>query len=195
MDTSVEPFHLDFGPPGTLVKCPRLWRLVLGLLMASVAAVVPWMDGLNAWWTSSVAMDMRFLLGAMALGGAALTLHAIFSDQLHVRRIEIHPKGLSIHWSCSPRLMATRIEAVREVAWHDVVKLEWREGTLEHDLKQHLMIDLKTPLTRKKNRLTLLVCDHRNAERCEALLARLPSGATAPSWLTSTRLRRQVNTV
>ncbi|WP_372660537.1 hypothetical protein [Hydrogenophaga sp.] len=194
MDRSAEALHLDYGPPGAPVKYPRLWRLALGLLLVSAAAW-PWTDGLNAWWTSTVAIDPRLFLWAMAFCGAGLILHAMFSDLLHLRQIGIHAGGLSIHWSHVPSLLGARIEKLREVAWHDVAQLEWMEGTLEHDLKQRLVICLKTPLNRQQIRLNLLVCDHQNAALCEALLAHLPDGVAAPNWLASARLRRPVNTV
>ena len=47
MDKVTQSFQLDYGPPGTLVKRPRLWRLTIGLLItASVAAVIPWIKGM-----------------------------------------------------------------------------------------------------------------------------------------------------
>jgi hypothetical protein len=147
------------------------------------------MDGLNAWWPSMSALDMHLLLGLLSLGAAALIGPAIFSDLFHVRRISIRAAGLSVHWSHSPRLLGASIEATRELAWPEVVHLEWQEGRLEHDLKQYLVICLRLPLNRKQRRLKLLVCDHQNTERCEAVLASIPGQLTAPSWLVAARAR------
>lgn len=190
MNSGVESFYLDYGPPGTLVKCPRLWRLALGLVMMFVAVVVPWIGSLNTRRSSMEPMDFFLLLGILASGGLGLVWQALRNELLHLRRVLFHPHGISIHWCHWPRLWGTRIDEKREVPWHDVASIAWREGTLEHDLKQHLILGLSPPLGRQQNHLTLLVCDHRDVAICEALLACLPSGVAAPPWLVSARLRR-----
>ncbi len=195
MDKVTQPFQLDYGPPGTVVKRPRLWRLAIGLLiMAGVSVAVPWLWGLPYWLAAMPAMEIRLGLGALGLGGIAVALHAVGCDLLHVQRVRFSVDGLHIQWSQVPYLFGARVEKERQVSWRDVNHLEWQEGRLENDLKQHLVLSLNRPLHLRQNQLQLLICDDQNVEHCEALIAHLPTGVVAPCWLVATRLRRKSNT-
>ena len=196
MDTVTQPFQLDYGPPGTVVRAPRLWRLAIGVLitMACVAQWLPWIVGLPGVWAEAPATDIRLGLAALGASGIATALHALTCEVLHVQQVRLGEGGLSIQWSHVPHLFAPRVEKLRQVAWRDVDHLAWQEGSMEHDLKQHLLVYLKTPLTLKQKQLKLLVCDERDADRCEGLIRHLPISVATPTWLATTRLRRQNNT-
>ncbi len=175
-----------------MVKRPRLWRLTIGMLIAaSVAAEIPWISGLPSWWAATPDRDIRLGIAALGLGGITIALHAIARDLFHVEWARFGADGLQVRWSCVPHPWGPRVEKEQQLAWRDVVRLEWREGSLEHDLKQHLVLYLKTPLSKGQSRLKLLVCDDRNVGHCEALMANLPTSVVTPYWLATTRLRRQ----
>lgn len=193
MDRGTGSFQLNYGPPGSWFKRPRLWRLVLGLLCGASAAVA------LAWgfaWTGWAAIqDAGLGLGIGALGalGMALTLNAVTRDSLHVVSARFSSDGIELRCSYVPQLGGTRVEKEQQLAWHDVLHLEWQEGGLEHDLKQHLVLGIATPPGRGHERLKLLVCGERNASHCEALLSHLPPWVEAPCWLTKIRLSREDN--
>jgi len=190
----VSPFvQLDYGPPGTLFKRPRLWRLTIGLSIAAGAAAITWITGLLGWQAAPPDMNLSLSLGFLSLGGIAIAMYAVVRDLLHVEWARFSADGLQIRWSYVPHLWDTRVAKEQQWAWRDVVHLEWREGSLEYDLKQHLVLHLEPPLAVGRNRLKLLVCDDLNAGRCEALMAQLPTGVVTPSWLAATRSRRQDN--
>jgi signal transduction histidine kinase len=192
MDKFMPPFQLDYGPPGTLVKRPRLWRLAIGLLiMAGVSVAVLWLWALPGWLAATPTMDSRLGLAALGVGGIAVALHAVACDLLHVQRVRFTADGLHVKWSQVPHLLGARVAIERQVAWRDVDHLEWQEGRLENDLKQHLVLYLKTPLNLSQNRLQLLVCDDQNVNHCEALMAHLPPGVVTPCWLAAAQLCRQ----
>ena len=131
--------------------------------------------------------DIRLGIAALGLGGITIALHAIARDLFHVEWARFSADGLQIRWSCVPHPWGPRVEKEQQLAWRDVVRLEWREGSLEHDLKQHLVLYLKTPLSKGQSRLKLLVCDDRNVGHCEALMANLPTSVITPYWLATTR--------
>ena len=163
MDKATPRFVLDYGPHSSWVKRPRQWRLIIGLLIAaSAAAPISWIARWPSGWVATPDADIRPGLGALGLVGIAITLHAVTSDLLHVALARFSADGLHIRWSQVPHLWGTRIEKQQQLAWSDAVHLEWREGSSDHDLKQHPFLYLRTPLTPGKNRLQLLVCDDRN---------------------------------
>lgn len=181
-------FVLDYGPPGRWVGRPRLWGLFIGLLMTAASGwALAWLSGASAAGASGVALDLRVALGALAVGGTAVMLQALFSERLYVQRVSFGADGVQIGWTHVPHLFGLRLGHDRLVAWHDVSQVQWQEGSLEHDLKQHLVLVLTSPLGHGRHRLKLLVCDHRDAQCCESLLAHLPGGTQTPSWLASSR--------
>lgn len=191
MEKSAQSFHLDYGPRRSVVKHPRLFRIGIGLAMAGIAAAFSGADAVTAWFEHLAVIEMHLLQGFLAFGGAALMLHAALGDMLRVQQFDIQARGISIRYSHTPRLFGRQVEAKCDVPWRDVIRLEWQEGALEHDLKQYLVTDLKVPFSRRPQRLKLLVSDHQNADRCEALLASIPRDIAAPLWLTAARLRRK----
>ena len=129
IDKVAQSFQLDYGPPGTWIKRPRVWRLTIGLLVtASVPAAMPWISGLPSWWAATPDIDMRQSIGALGVGGIAMALHALSRDLLHVEWARFSADGLHIRWSHVPHLWGTRVEKEQPLAWRDVVHIEWREG-------------------------------------------------------------------
>ena len=192
MNKATPPFVLNYEPHNSWVRRPRLWRLTIGLLIAvSAAAAIPWIAKWPSGWVAMPDADIRLSLGVLGVVGIAMALHAVARDSFHVELARFSADGLHIRWSQVPRLWGTRLEKEQQLVWSDVVHLEWREGSLEHDLKQYVVVHLRTPLAPGKNRVKLLVCDDRNVGQCEALIANLPTSVLAPRWLATTRLRRQ----
>lgn len=193
-DRFTRSFQLDYGPPGSLVKRPRLWRLIIGLLCtASAAIAMAWISGWSN-WAATTDTGVRLSIGALGGGGIAMALNAVARDFLHIEWARFSSDGVHLRWSYVPHLWETRVEKELQLAWREVVHLEWQEGGLEHDLKQHLVLHLKTPLCHGHERLKLLVSDDRNVSQCEALMAHLPTSVETPCWLATTRLRRRHNT-
>lgn len=192
-DRRARSFELDYGPPGAWFKRPRLWRLALGLLCtASAALPVAWVFA-GYGWEANPDTGSGLVIGALGAIGAALILNAVTRDLLHVESASFSSDGIRLRYSYVPRVWGIRDEKEHLLAWHDVVHLEWQEGGLEHDLKQHLVLGIATPPGRGHERLKLLVCDERNASHCEALMSHLPTSVETPCWLVTTRLRREDN--
>lgn len=184
-------FHLAYDQPSNWVKRPRLARLVCGLVLIAAGLVGLQTDGLTVGWRAWTAVESCLLYGSVALIGVVMAAHALFSDQLHIQRIRVHPQGLSILWSHVPGLWQTRLERWRELAWSDVDRIEWEEGSQEHDFKQHLVLYLHAPLNRRQTRIKVLLCESRDYLWCESLLSHVPRRIRAPLWFVTTQARRR----
>ncbi len=88
MDKVSPIVQLDYGPPGTWFKRPRLWRLTIGLSITAGTAAITWIPGLPGWHAAPPDMDL----------GLSLLEWARFNAD-----------GLQIRWSYVPHLWDTRV--------------------------------------------------------------------------------------
>jgi hypothetical protein len=186
-----DSFHLTYDQPSGWIKRPRLAWLVCGLVLIAVGLATPQTVGLSGRWAAWTVVEVYVLFGGITLIGVFMAAYALFSDQLHIQQIRVHPQGLSISWSHVPELWLTRLERWRELKWSDVDRIDWEEGSQEHDFKQYLVLYLLAPLNRRQTRIKVMLCESRDYLWCESLLSHVPRRIQAPMWFVTTQARRR----
>ena len=192
MGQPTDRFEVSCGYPVVRYPRPRLWRLGMGLACALAAwAVLPGvgplarLEGLQAVAPAHLSMASALLL-AMALFQG---VRALASELFRLHSVSIDRQGLWVYWSHAPELLGPHRPEHRFVPWAEVAQLAWEEDGQEHEFKQYLLVTLHTPLSRRRRRLKLRMCDERDLVRCQALMALLPAGTPHPAWLDGQRSR------
>ena len=116
-------------------------------------------------------------------------VRALASELFRLHSVSIDRQGLWVYWSHAPELWGPHRPEHRFVPWADVAQLQWDEDGQEHEFKQYLLLTLHAPLSRRRRRLKLRVCEERDLARCQALMALLPPGTPHPAWLDGQRSR------
>lgn len=191
MNAQENGFHLICNPPANWVKRPRLARLIAGAALIGLGVFSAKSDWVAHQWRLFSDIEFFWAWGCIVLSGCLMTLHTWLNDSLHVHQIRVHPNGMTVQWSHVPALLGAREEGRKDINWNEVERIEWEEGRQEHDPKQHLVLNLKTPLNQHQTHFRLLLCDSQDFHLCEQLLAHIPRQIQAPSWFVKAQARRR----
>ena len=185
-------FDVSCGHPVVRYPRPRIWRLGMGLACGLAAwALLPGAGPLaQLAWLQAVSPKHLQLVSALLLAlGLFHGVRALASELFRLHSVSIDRQGLWVYWSHAPELWGPHRPEHRFVPWADVAQLQWDEDGQEHEFKQYLLLTLHAPLSRRRRRLKLRVCDERDLARCQALMALLPPGTPHPAWLDGQRSR------
>jgi len=173
MDLNPTGFVMNYPYEGSWVRWPRFWRLGLSIAFIVAALVV---------YRHSAHADGFIATGLLVLLGCWFSYQAMVGELFHIKQLGVHSDGLTLCWVEVPGLLAQDTERRVHLRWDEVDEVSWAEGSQEHDPQQHLVLQLKTPFYRDKNRFRLLICEHHDFEHCGALLRQLPSHVQPPVW-------------
>lgn len=188
MQHLVDAYHLAVDGPAFVLKRPRLWRLLAGLSCLAVAWTVL-AAGAGLPWNRAVLGDAPLVAAMLLLVGACIAWRAWRSDLLRVQEVHFTPSALHLAWSHVPTLWGARVRRQQAFDWDELVAWEWVEGDDEHEIKQYLLVELRTPLGLNTRQLRVLVCHGRRVLHCQQLLAFLPERTRVPAWLEAARAR------
>ena len=176
-------FNLSHERPALPASGPRLWRLILGVTCALVAAILIGLHLVSPWWEDATVSEVGFVSALLLMVGMALAAQALRSDLFRLHSASVHPEGLQLEWSHASELTGPLVTDQRFVRWDEVSAIHWSEGQQEHDFRQLLELTLRKPLTGGRDRVQLLVSEGRNLDRCLALMALLPEATPCPDWV------------
>jgi hypothetical protein len=183
MTPAPESFLLTCEVPLYYLKRTRLWSLLLGLASVSLASSLVWMPPAGRGALATYPPELWLLASLSALFGGILLWRGLGSDLLDVVGVRFRSDGIEIHWTHVPQLLALRAEQQTFFRWEELAELVWYERGNEVALKQMLRIELRDRIGARCTRVEVLVSDERNRNRCEKVLAHLPSQARLPDWL------------
>lgn len=177
--------HMDNSKPCFVLNCascdewftyPRFTRLILGSCLIALG-IVGISDGRYS--------DVSYVASVLIVVGILLASNACTGDFFQIKQVQFSSTGISLHWSYISVLWGQRIVQSTDIGWNEISQIEWREGALEVDSKQHLILHLINPLYRNRRIINILICDTHDFECCNQLLSNLPTHIKPPQWLLS----------
>ena len=182
--------YLDTKTPCFLLNCasseewfthPRFARVTLGMGLIGLG-LIGVIDGRYA--------DVSLVAGMLTAVGIFFASQAIYGDFFLIRKVSFSASGVSVYWSCARLLWGKRIEQCTEISWDEITSIEWQEGALEVDMKQHLIFQLKSPLCKNRRQIKILICDTHDFDCCSQLLNYLPANIKQPHWLVKQKIMK-----
>ena len=183
MEHHAEKFHLAVDAPPSLVKRPKLWRLIIGLACIPLAFSLFWLEPINAYWTAKHLGDPHTIGIMILFVGSYAAVSAFANDFLQVHEALCDKDGMHLFWTSVPSLLSCRLVGEKYFKWHDFASLHWDESDSDHDLQQYIQIEFKEFFGAHRSFLKLRISDDRNFEQCEKLISLLPNDFAVPEWV------------
>ena len=191
-----DTFHLVVHTPARAGAHPRLWWLVVGVLLCG-AALLWQASGGDAWLQAALGEQRLhtaqvFMPGLFWVAGGVLVLRALFSPHFQLEAVDFSPVELAFYWTHVPGVLGTPRTARSLLTWDQVKDLQWQESQPEHQFRQFLRLELAEPVGASHRVFKLLVSEERDLDRCMALLAALPTRMPRPEWLATVHHQKRV---